>query len=431
MIADLHIHSRFSRATSRRMDIEHIARFASMKGLTVVGTGDFTHPGWLRELKSELEDELDVGLYKPVRCPGGEVFFMITGEVCTVFRSDVDDRVHRIHHLILLPSLEAADQVNERLSRYGDLSSDGRPTLEVGPPELVEEILEACPEAEVIPAHAWTPWFSLFGAFSGFDRIEDCYEDMTRHIHALETGLSSDPPMNWRVSSLDRFALVSNSDSHSPYPWRLGREANVFSLRPGELSYEAIVEAIRKKDRERFLMTIEVDPRYGKYHWSGHRKCGVSLPPWEAMRLGNRCPVCGKELTKGVEQRVEELADRPPGFRPEGAIGYVHLLPLSEIIMEVLGAGSPNSAEVWRVYEALLARFGDEFSVLLDADYEGMEEVAGPAVAKAILAVREDRVKVIPGYDGVYGRLVLEEAPEEPKRALRGQASLLDFMTRA
>jgi len=237
--------------------------------------------------------------------------------------------------------------------------------------------------------------------------------------------------MHWRVSSLDRFALVSNSDSHSPYPWRLGREANVFSLRPGELSYEAIVGATRRKDRERFLMTIEVDPRYGKYHWSGHRKCGVSLPPREAMRLGNRCPVCGKELTKGVEQRVEELTDRPPGFRPEGAIGYVHFLPLSEIIMEVLGAKSPNSAEVWRVDEALLARFGDEFSVLLDADYEGMEEVAGPAVARAILAVREDRVKVIPGYDGVYGRLVLEEAPEEPKRALRGQASLLDFMTRA
>jgi len=412
------------------MDIGHIARFATIKGLKIVGTGDFTHPLWLRELRSELEDEHDIGLYRPVGSPGSDVLFMITGEVCTIFQSELDGRTHRIHHLILLPSLEAADQVDDRLAHYGDLSSDGRPTLDMRPAELVEEVLGVCPEAEIIPAHAWTPWFSIFGAFSGFDSVEECYEDMAGKIHALETGLSSDPPMNWRVSSLDRYALVSNSDSHSPHPWRIGREANVFEFGQDELSYRAVVEAIRKKDPRHFKLTIEVDPRYGKYHWSGHRKCGVSLPPEEAVKLGNRCPVCGRELTKGVEQRVEELADRPPGFRPEGAIGFVHLLPLSEIIMEVLGAQSPNSAEVWRIYEALVAKLGDEYTVLLDATREAISEVAGPALAEAIIRVREGRIKIIPGYDGVYGRIVLfEEGPPEPMRPRGGQMSLVDFMS--
>ena len=263
VIADLHIHSKYSRATSRKMDIGHIARFATIKGLKIVGTGDFTHPLWLRELRSELEDEHDIGLYRPVGSPGSDVLFMITGEVCTIFQSELDGRTHRIHHLILLPSLEAADQVDDRLAHYGDLSSDGRPTLDMRPAELVEEVLGVCPEAEIIPAHAWTPWFSIFGAFSGFDSVEECYEDMTGKIHALETGLSSDPPMNWRVSSLDRYALVSNSDSHSPHPWRIGREANVFEFGQDELSYRAVVEAIRKKDPRHFKLTIEVDPRYG------------------------------------------------------------------------------------------------------------------------------------------------------------------------
>ena len=431
VIADLHVHSRYSRATSKRMDVEHIARFAAIKGLKVVGTGDFTHPLWLRELKAELEQEDATGLYRPARLPSTGVLFMVTGEVCTVSRSDVDERVHRIHHLILLPDLEAADQVSERLARHGDLSADGRPTLEMSPAELVEEVLEVCPEAEVIPAHVWTPWFSLFGAFSGFDSVEACYEDMTKHIHALETGLSSDPPMNWRVSALDRYALVSNSDSHSFYPWRIGREANVFELEgPEELTYEVLVEAIRRKDLKRLVMTIEVDPRYGKYHWSGHRRCGISLPPEEAAKLGNRCPICGRQLTKGVEQRVEELADRPYGFRPERAADYVHLLPLSEIIMRVLGAQSPRAKEVWRAYEALVARFGSEYAVLLDAGREELAAVAGERLAEAILRVREGRVKVVPGYDGVYGQLIIfgDEVPEKPERPRRGQMSLVDFM---
>ncbi|HDI01154.1 MAG TPA: DNA helicase UvrD [Candidatus Bathyarchaeota archaeon] len=429
VIADLHIHSKYSRATSKKMDVEHIARFAAIKGLKIVGTGDFTHPLWFRELKASLEEEGDTGLYRPLRPPSSPILFMLTAEVCTAFRSDVDGKAHRIHHVILAPSMEAAEQVSDALSAFGDLGSDGRPTLSMSPAELIEVVLEACPEAEVIPAHIWTPWFSLFGAFSGFDRIEDCYEDMTSHIHALETGLSSDPPMNWRVSALDKFILVSNSDSHSFYPWRIGREAIVFELEPHEISYRAILRAIRHRDTKRLVMTIEVNPAYGKYHWTGHRKCGISLPPEEAIRLGNRCPICGRELTKGVEQRVEELADRPYGFRPEGAAGYVHLLPLSEIIMKVIGASSPNSREVWRIYEQLVARFGDEYSVLLDAGRDEIMAVAGPEVAEAIVRVREGRVKVVPGYDGVYGELLLfEEGEPRPMKPHGGQLSLLDFM---
>jgi len=312
VIADLHIHSKYSRATSQKMNINEITRFAEMKGLNLIGTGDFTHPKWLSELKSSLVEDGDTGVYKPVNAPGSAVRFMITGEVSTIF--SWEGRTKKVHHLILTPNIETAEQINERLSRFGDLSADGRPTLEMTAAELVEEVMEVSTMNEVIPAHVWTPWFSVFGAFSGFDSIEDCYEDMSGHIHALETGLSSDPPMNWRLSRLDRYTLVSNSDSHSPYPWRMGREANVFEL--PRLTYGEVLDAVRRKDPERFLFTIETDPAYGKYHWTGHRKCGVSLPPAEAIKLGNRCPVCGRPLTKGVEQRVEELADRPYGFKP-------------------------------------------------------------------------------------------------------------------
>jgi uncharacterized protein (TIGR00375 family) len=280
----------------------------------------------------------------------------------------------------------------------------------------------------VIPAHAWTPWFSLFGAFSGFDRIEDCYQDMTKHIPALETGLSSDPPMNWRLSSLDRFALVSNSDSHSHWPWRIGREANVFELE--RLTYNEVVDAIRKKDPRRFLYTIETDPAYGKYHWSGHRNCKVSFSPQEAIKFGNRCPVCRRSLTKGVEQRVEELADRPVDFKPENAIGYRHLLPLSEIISAVLGVSYPSVQRVWEIYNALVARFGDEYTVLMDAPMDAMAKIVESRIAEAIVRVKEEKVKVVPGYDGVYGQLVIFEEQEKPQKTVEKvkQHSLADFM---
>jgi uncharacterized protein (TIGR00375 family) len=428
VIADLHIHSRFSRATSEKMTITEIARFAKVKGLNIVGTGDFTHPRWLAELRQELAAVPERDLYKPANEPDSGVNFMVTGEVATIF--SVGDDVKKIHHVILTPSFEIASQINDRLTRHGNLASDGRPILDMTASQLVEEVMQVSDRNMVIPAHAWTPWFSLFGAFSGFDRMEDCYQDTTKYIWALETGLSSDPPMNWRLSSLDRFALVSNSDSHSHWPWRLGREANVFELE--KPTYDGIVESIRKKDSTRFKYTIETDPAYGKYHWTGHRNCKVSFSPQEALKFGNCCPVCRKSLTKGVEQRVEELADRPAGFRPENAIGYRRLLPLSEIITTVQGASYPSVQKVWEAYNALIAKFGNEYAVLLDAPMDEMGKIVDPKIAEAVVRVREGKVKVIPGYDGVYGRLVIfpdsVEAEVKPDREPVKQRSLADFV---
>ncbi|MFQ6095157.1 MAG: endonuclease Q family protein [Candidatus Bathyarchaeia archaeon] len=431
VIADLHIHSRFSRATSERMNIDEITRFSQIKGLNLVGTGDFTHPGWFRELRENLVKATEEDFYRPAKEPQSSVRYIITGEVSTIFK--VGDDVKKIHHLILTPSLETAGQISDRLAPYGDLSSDGRPVLSMTAPQLVEEVMEVSHKNLVIPAHAWTPWFSLFGAFSGFDRIEDCYQDMTRHIKALETGLSSDPPMNWRLSALDRFTLVSNSDCHSPWPWRIGREANVFKLE--ELTYHEVVDAICKKDPERFKFTIETNPAYGKYHWTGHRNCGVSLPPERAIEAGNRCPVCRRSLTKGVEQRVEELADRPVGYKPDRIPGYMHLLPLSEIISTVLGVTYSGARRVWTVYNALISKFGDEYTILMYAPLEEMKSCVDAEIADAIVRVREEKVKVIPGYDGVYGEIIFFEEGrlrEEKKTAKMksrvGQRNLFEYV---
>ncbi|MEM3694427.1 MAG: endonuclease Q family protein [Candidatus Bathyarchaeia archaeon] len=426
VIADLHIHGRYSRATSQRMCIEEIARFAKIKGLNLVGTGDFTHPKWLKELQETLIPESDTGLYKVASNPELPVYFMMTTEVSTIFT--YENEVKKIHHVILTPSIEIAIQINDRLASYGNLAVDGRPTLNMDAPHLVEEVMEISTDNMVFPAHAWTPWFSIFGAFSGFNSVEECYQDMTKHIYALETGLSSDPPMNWRLSKLDKFALVSNSDSHSFWPWRIGREANVFEI--GKPSYHEILEAIRMKDSRRFKFTIETDPAYGKYHWTGHRNCKVSLPPQEAIKLGNTCPVCRRKLTKGVEQRVEELADRPHGFKPDGAIGFKHLLPLSEIIATMLGVDSPSTRQVWSIYNRLVEKFGDEYSVLIDASKEALKDVVDVNIAEAIVRVREGHVKVIPGYDGVYGQLVIfDEVMREGAASQRvQQMNLTDFM---
>jgi len=425
VIADLHVHSKYSRATSQEMNIQEITRFAQTKGLNLVGTGDFTHPLWLKELKRDVVGVSGTGLYKPASDSESRVHYMITGEVSTIFSSE--GQVKKVHHVLLTPSLETAVQVNERLARYGSLSVDGRPTLDMTAPQVVEEVMEVSSENVVIPAHAWTPWFSIFGAFSGFDRVEDCYQDMTKHIFALETGLSSDPPMNWRLSSLDRFVLVSNSDSHSAWPWRIGREANVFELE--RLTYRGVVDAIRSRNG-RFKFTIETNPAYGKYHWTGHRNCNVSLSPQEAIKLGGRCPVCRRKLTKGVEQRVEELADRLMGSKPEGAVGYMHLLPLSEIISTLFGVTYPGVQKVWEVYNALVERFGDEYTVLIDASREEMSRIVDPKIAEAVVRVREGKVRVIPGYDGVYGQLVVFEGKEEKllEKGRVEQRSLSEFI---
>jgi uncharacterized protein (TIGR00375 family) len=386
------------------MDLKELARFASMKGLNVVGTGDCTHPDWRKEIRRDLKESQNPGLYH-LKDIAFQVRYMITGEVNTTFQ--FGEKSRRIHHCLLAPSIESAEAVSDRLAKYGNLSSDGRPTLSATASELVDEVLEADKQCVIFPAHAWTPWFSLFGANSGFDSFIECYQDRSDRILALETGMSSDPPMNWRLSQLDRLCLVSNSDAHSAWPWRLGREANVFDLEYP--TYHNLVDAIKDKDPKRFLFTIETSPAYGKYHWTGHRECQVSMSAADARKLGDKCPRCGKKMTRGVQERVEELADRPEGYVPKNAIGYRHLLPLSEIIALVIGDINPGSTKVWDKYNMLVGKFGSEYSVMLYAPEDQLLATAGPEVSSAILRVRNDDVFVEPGYDGVYGKLDLNK----------------------
>ena len=427
VIADLHIHGRYSRATSEQMNIPEIARYSKIKGLNLVGTGDFTHPQWLKEINQILTPEQDTGLFKSKGNPDSPIRFMLTTEVCTIFQYKGEFK--KIHHVILTPSMEIAVQINDRLKSFGNLASDGRPILNMTAPQLVEQIMTVSHNNMIFPAHAWTPWFSIFGAFSGFNTIEDCYQDMTKHIYALETGLSSDPAMNWRLSKLDKFALVSNSDCHSFWPWRLGREANVFELE--KFTYQQVIDAIKSNDSSHFKFTIETDPAYGKYHWTGHRNCKISLSPQEAKKFNNICPVCRKELTKGVEQRVEELADRPVNFRRENSPSFLRLLPLSEIISTVLGSDSPATQAVWKNYSSLIEKFGDEYTVLIDTPHEALVSVVDASIATAIIMVRDGTAKVTPGYDGVYGKLVLgvDSPKAKPKPAPRTikQTNIGDF----
>jgi len=395
VIADLHLHSRYAMATSRDTDLEHIAAGAKAKGLNLLATGDFTHPLWLRELRAKLVPIAGTGLFSY-----SGVTWMLSCEVSTVYRQA--GKTRKVHHLVYAPDLESVEQINDALAHHGKLSSDGRPTLtEIDAPELVEILTGVSDSVFVVPAHAWTPFFSVFGSRSGFDSLDECYGDQAKKIFAIETGLSSDPQMNWRLSRLDRIALMSNSDAHSPNPWRLGREANVFEL--NKLTYHEIFDSVKKKDGSRFLYTIEVDPSYGKYHYSGHRACGVSMSPAESIRAGNRCPKCGKKVTVGVLQRVEELADRPDGFVPEGAIPFKRLLPLYEVISHATGVKRLYVKKVIDQQDALIRAFGNELAVLLQVDREGLLRVAGETVANAVMAQRENRVPVVPGYDGVYG----------------------------
>jgi uncharacterized protein (TIGR00375 family) len=393
--ADLQLHSKHALATSRDMDLEHMAKGAALKGLRLLGTGDFTHPEWFEELRSKLEPAEGEGLFT-----FRGMTWMLAGEVSTVYQQG--GRTRKVHHLLYAPDLESVSQINDKLSKFGSLSSDGRPVLKgIDSAELVEIVTGISSSIYVIPAHAWTPWFGVFGSKSGFDSLKECYQDQVGKIFAIETGLSSDPPMNWRLKSLDEVSLVSNSDAHSPNPWRLGREANVFEIeRP---SYRAFFDAIRLRDKSSFLYTIEVDPAYGKYHYTGHKKCGVSLPPGEARNLGNKCPKCGRKFTIGVLQRVEELADREEGPRPVWAIPYRRLLPLYEVISFATGVNRLYAKAVIEEQDKLIRAFGNELTVLLDADEAEIAKHTRASVASAIIAVRENRLAFKPGFDGVYG----------------------------
>ncbi|MFA4988014.1 MAG: endonuclease Q family protein [Candidatus Omnitrophota bacterium] len=400
-IADLHIHSKYSRATSRDMDVKHLAEWAKLKGVALMGTGDFTHHLWLEELKHSLED-CGNGLYKHAG-----VYFMLTAEVSSIYSKN--GRTYRIHNLIFSPSFQVVDKINERLGRLGNLSSDGRPILGLDAEDLARIVFDIDENCMIVPGHIWTPWFSVFGSMSGFDRIEDCFGKQTDKIFALETGLSSDPTMNWRLSALDRFTLISNSDSHSPS--RIGREANVFNC---DLDYRTIREVLRTKDKKRLLYTIEFFPEEGKYHYDGHRLCGVRWSPQETRQYNGKCPKCGKKVTVGVSSRVEALADREEGFVPPNAIPFKNLISLDQIIAEVRGVAK-TSVGVERDYRGYLASFGTEFDILMRASEEELLKRLPHKVVEGIMKARKGKVNIQPGYDGEYGIISLfdKDSPGE------------------
>ena len=419
-IADLHIHSKYSRATSRDLNPENLWKWAQLKGISVVGSGDFTHPQWLKELKEKLEP-VDNGLFSlkkafetdeiPESCRS-DVSFMLSAEISCIYKKK--DKTRKIHSIVLAPGFSAAEKINDRLKQIGNLHSDGRPILGLDAKELLKIVLDISPDAMLIPAHAWTPHFSVFGAASGFDSLEECYEELTPHIHAIETGLSSDPPMNWRLSALDNITLISNSDAHSPS--KLGREANIVDT---DISYTALTAAL--KTRKGFVGTIEFFPEEGKYHYDGHRACDVSLTPKESIRHNNICPVCGKKLTIGVMQRVEKLADRDEGFRPQGAPSFHSIIPLTEVIGEALSVG-PSSKKVAAVYFNLLNALGNEFRILLDTPLDDIEAASSSRIAEAIEKMRSGDVSIAPGYDGEFGKIRIFERLE--KRLPKGRKTL-------
>ena len=416
-IADFHIHSKHSRATSPKMDLENIAKWAKIKGINVIAVGDYTHPEWLKILKEKLEPA-EPGLYRLRRQASASeqgVRFILTSEVSCIYSKN--GRIRKIHILIFSPSLKIVEKINARLSLIGNLKADGRPVLGLDAKELAKIVLNASENCLIVGAHLMTPWFSLFGSRSGFDSLEECFEDYSRHIYAGETGLSADPAMLWRIPDGRRIALISNSDAHSPQ--KIGREANVFNA---ELNYFSIIKAIKRKDPREFLYTIEFYPEEGKYHYDGHRSCQLSLSPAETRRYNGVCPRCGRPLTIGVLNRVEQLADKPVGFQPKEAVPFKSLVPLTEIIAEVFGVGS-GTVQVEKEYKKLIKELGSEFNILLAAKREDLEKFTLPEVAEGIIRAREGRVIREPGYDGVYGKIRV--FLEKEKKIFSGRQGVL------
>jgi uncharacterized protein (TIGR00375 family) len=401
-IADFHIHSKYSRATSKDMDLEVLDKWAKIKGIKVLGTGDFTHPQWLENLKIKLEPA-ELGLYKLKKNDQG-TRFMLTAEISCIYSKN--NRIRKIHILVFSPSFEICDKINAQLDLIGNLKSDGRPILGLDAKELARIVLNISKECMVIPAHLWTPWFSLFGSKSGFDSIEECFEEYSKYIYAVETGLSSDPAMNWKISNLDKVTLISNSDCHSPK--KIGREANVFET---ELSYSAITEAIKTKDPSKFLYTIEFFPEEGKYHYDGHRACDIVFSPEESKKYNNLCPVCGKPLTLGVLNRVEQLADR--STKPKKTIPFKNLIPLEEIIANVLDLGTATKG-VATEYNKLVENY-NEFDILLNVSGDELKKIVSNEIVEGIIKVREGKVDLEPGYDGVYGKIHISSKVKKNK----------------
>jgi DNA helicase II / ATP-dependent DNA helicase PcrA len=407
-IADLHIHSRFSRATARTLDFEHLYISAQLKGITVVGTGDVTHPGWFAEIHEKLVPA-EPGLFRlnntaariadtqvPLSCRR-PVRFLLSSEISCIYKKNGQTRKN--HNLVFFPNSQSAAAFIKRLEKIGNITADGRPVLSLDAKNLLEIVLESSDRAFLIPAHIWTPWFSLLGSKFGFDSVEECFEELTAHIFALETGLSSDPSMNWRVSGLDKMTLVSNSDAHSPE--KLGREANLFNT---DLSFDGLRSALKTGDPDQFLGTFEFHPEEGKYHLDGHRNCNIYLQPSETNAIGGKCPICGKLLTRGVLSRVEMLSDRPKGIAPIRKQLVAKLVTLTDILSEIFQVG-PNTKKVKKNHDTIIAKLGSELTVLSELSINEIERAGVPLLAEAIERIRLNKLDIIPGYDGRYGRI--------------------------
>lgn len=414
LIADLEIHSRYSRATSKALELENIALWAAYKGIDVVGTGDFTHPIWFESIKEKLEPA-EPGLfklkelYRPKQAEKlkerfEKVRFMLSAEVSCIYSKG--GKVRKVHHLLYAPDLKTADKINTQLSWIGNLKADGRPILGLASKELLKIVIDSSASAMLIPAHVWTPHFAVFGSKSGYNSLEECFEELTPQVPAIETGLSSDPKMNWRLSWLAEKAIVSFSDAHS-LP-KLGREATVFNTEP---SYAGIRDAIVNRDPEKLISTIEFFPEEGKYHYDGHRKCEVRFTPQETAQHKGRCPKCGTLITRGVLARVEELSDKPEAYKPANARPFVRIIPLMEIIAESLGVGT-QSKQVMDTYLEMVQSMGGEFEILLEKPIKEIKDAIDERLAEAIERVREEKVKINPGYDGVFGEIRIFDEDE-------------------
>ena len=393
LFADFHIHSKYSRACSTNITIDNLVKWAKIKGLNLLGTGDFTHPLWFKEIKEKLIEKNGFYYYE-------DFPFIITGEISLIY---TQEHGRRIHLVLLVPNLEIAEKINSYFDTKGRRDYDGRPIFSIPGNEFVKAMMNISRNIEIIPAHIWTPWFGIFGSMSGFDSLKECFKEELENIHAIETGMSSDPEMNWRIKELEDKAIVSFSDAHSFWPFRLGREATIFEKTD---SYEGIIKQIRNKS---FFGTIETDPAYGKYHWDGHRDCNFSSSPEETKKLNGICPICKKPLVIGVDNRVEQLASHEKGFKLKNAKPFYKLLPLHELLSLVLE--SPlESKKTWKEYNSLIEKFGNEFNILLNVS---KEEFAGKEVNEKIIDIilrnREEKIKVKPGYDGEYGKALLSE----------------------
>ncbi|MBI5227287.1 DNA helicase UvrD [Candidatus Micrarchaeota archaeon] len=418
IVADFHIHSKYARATSPQNDIKGLSEGAKVKGIDLMATGDFTHPQYFEEIKRDLDGtckDNEEGIFTYNRTA-----FILSTEVCTIFQ--IAEKSKKMHHILLAPNFDVATQMNERLAKYGNLKEDGRPILMISSAALADEMFAISDQIMIIPAHAWTPWFSVFGSKAGVNSMEEAFENKADKIYAIETGLSSDPAMNWLLSSLDKYTLISNSDAHSL--GKLGREANVFEL-PEPPTYKSITDAI--KTRKGFVKTYEFYPEEGKYHYDGHRNCKVLMTPWEAQNIGNICPVCRKKLTVGVMHRVMDLADRKPGFKPEGAIPFQNIVPLITTISKAIKKPETSNVTL-EEYSKLIRYFGNEFA-LWEAPEDKIRLATSVDIANAIVRVKTGKIKWIPGYDGVFGELVLDEDGKAAKKGVvdKKQKKLGDF----